>query len=351
MNHARCPMARLRHLLIVALLFGLAAPTQAEEAEQDVLKLLGTGASFPAPLYLRWFRDYYLAHPDVRLDYQAIGSAGGVKDLIGGRVDFAASDVPLTDEEAAQVPGGVRQLPMVAGAIVIIYNLEGVPELKLSREALVGIFSGTIERWNDPAIAATNPDATLPDLPIVVVARADASGTTYKFTRHLSALSPEFATGVGTAMKPDWTDALKERAELVRAPGNGGVAATVRAVPGSIGYVQYAWGFLPGISIAALENRDGKIVAPGKAGFDAALGSIMVNHSITNATDPTGEDTYPILALSWLILRNQYDDPDKLPALKAVIEYALGPGQAVTEQLGYVRFPERVIEYVEEQLK
>jgi phosphate transport system substrate-binding protein len=351
MNHARRPLARLRHLLVAALLLGLAAPMQADEAEQDVLRLLGTGASFPAPLYLRWFRDYYLAHPDVRLDYQAIGSAGGVKDLIAGRVDFAASDVPLTDEEAAQIPGGVHQLPMAAGAVVVIYNLEGVPELALSRKALVGIFSGTIERWNDPAVAATNPDVTLPDLPVVVVARADASGTTYKFTRHLSALSPEFAADVGTAMKPDWMDPLKDRAGLVRAPGNGGVAATVRAVPGSIGYVQYAWGLLPGISMAALENRDGQVVRPGKPGFGAALDSIMANHSIANATDPTGADTYPILALSWLMLRKEYDDPAKLPALKAMVDYAMGPGQEVTDQLGYVRFPGPVIEYVKEQLR
>ncbi|WP_295881089.1 phosphate ABC transporter substrate-binding protein PstS [uncultured Thiohalocapsa sp.] len=350
MNHTR-PMARLGHLLFAVLLLALAAPTQAEDAEQQALKLLGTGASFPAPLYLRWFRDYFVAHPHVRLDYQSIGSAGGVKDLIGGRVDFAGTDLQLTDDEAAQIPGGVRQLPMAAGAIVVIYNLEGVPELKLSRDALLGLFSGSIARWNDPAIAATNPDVTLPDLPVVVVARADASGTTYKFTRHLSALSPSFAEAVGASMKPEWPDAFNARSALVRSPGNGGVAATVRAVPGSIGYVQYAWGFLPGISIAALENRSGKIVAPGKVGFDAALGSIMENHSLTNATDPVGEAAYPIVGLSWLILRNEYDDPAKLPTLKAVIEYALGPGQAVTEQLGYVRFPDPAIEYVEQRLK
>jgi phosphate transport system substrate-binding protein len=152
-------------------------------------------------------------------------------------------------------------------------------------------------------------------------------------------------------MKPDWPDALKDRAGLVRSPGNGGVAATVRAVPGSIGYVQYAWGFLPGIEMAALENRAGKMVAPGNAAFDAALSSVMANPSVPNATDPTGEDAYPIVALSWLVLRHQYEDPAKLSALKDVIDYALGPGQVVTEQLGYVRFPEPLIEYLQKQLK
>jgi phosphate transport system substrate-binding protein len=351
MTHVRRPIAWLRNLLIPALLIGLTAPTQAQEAEQRVVKLLGTGASFPAPLYLRWFRDYYLAHPAIHVDYQSIGSAGGVKDLIGGRVDFAGSDLQLTEKEAAQVPGGVHQLPMAAGAIVVVYNLEGVPELTLSRDALVGIFSGTVASWNDPVIAATNPNATLPDMPIVVVARADTSGTSYKFTRHLSALSADFEAAVGTTMKPDWPDALKDRVGLVRSPGNGGVAATVRAVPGSVGYVQYAWGFLPGIKMAALENRAGNIVAPGNAAFDAALSSVMTSPSLPNATDPTGDDAYPIVAISWLLLRQEYEDPVKLPALKDVIDYAMGPGQAVTEQLGYMRFPQTVIDYVQEQLR
>ena len=350
MTHTRRTLAWLCHLLISASLFGLIATAQADEEGQDALRLLGTGASFPAPLYLRWFRDYYLAHPNVMVDYQSIGSAGGVKDLIGGRVDFAGSDLKLSDKEAAQVPGGVHQLPMAAGAIVVVYNLENVPALTLTREALVGIFSGTVANWNDPAIAATNPDAGLPDMPIVVVARADASGTSYKFTRHLSALSPDFAAAVGTNMKPDWPDALKDRAGLVRSPGNGGVAATVRAVPGSIGYVQYAWGLLPGIAMAALENRAGNMVAPGNAAFNAALTSIMTNPGVPNATDPTGEEAYPIVAVSWLMLREAYEDPAKLPALKDLIDYAMGPGQAVAEQLGYVRFPEPVIEYVRQQL-
>jgi phosphate transport system substrate-binding protein len=351
MNHARCSLACLRHLLIPLLLAGLIAPTQAEEGGQDALRLLGTGASFPAPLYLRWFRDYYLAHPDVHVDYQSIGSAGGVKDFIGGRVDFAGTDLKLTEEEAAQVPGGVHQLPMAAGAIVVVYNLEGVPALKLSRDALVGIFSGAVANWNDPAIAATNPNVGLPDMPIVVVARADASGTSYKFTRHLSALSPDFAAAVGANMKPDWPDTLKDRTALVRSPGNGGVAATVRAIPGSIGYVQYAWGFLPGNQMAALENRAGNMIEPGNAAFDAALSSVMANPSAPNATDPTGAEAYPIVALSWLMVRTEYEDPRKLPTLKDVIDYAMGPGQAVTEQIGYVRFPDSVIEYVQNQLK
>jgi phosphate transport system substrate-binding protein len=344
-------MARLRHLLVTAALLGLIASAQAQDKAQEPVKLIGTGASFPVPLYLRWFRDYHLAHPHIRVDYQSIGSAGGVKDLIAGRVDFAGTDLRLTPEEAAEVQGGVRQLPMAAGGIVVIYNLDGVAELKLSRKALVGIFSGTIARWNDPAIAATNPDASLPDKAISVVARADASGTSFKFTRYLSVLSREFAADVGTTMTPDWPDPLKQHAGLIRAPGNGGVAASVRAIPGSIGYVQYAYGLLPGISIAALENRAGKIVAPGKAAFDAARSSIMDDVSSAQAKDPVNEAAYPIVALSWLVLRKEYDDPAKAAALDDLVAYALGPGQEVTEQLGYLPFPESVKDYALEQLQ
>ncbi|WP_462329154.1 phosphate ABC transporter substrate-binding protein PstS [Thiohalocapsa halophila] len=351
MNPATRPMARLRHLLVTAALLGLMASAQAQNNAQEPVKLIGTGASFPVPLYLRWFRDYHLAHPHIRVDYQSIGSAGGVKDLIAGRVDFAGTDLRLTPEEAAEVPGGVRQLPLAAGGIVVIYNLDGVPALKLSRKALVDIFSGTIARWNDAAIAATNPEASLPDKAISVVARADASGTSFKFTRYLSVLSREFAADVGTTMTPDWPDPLKQHAGLIRAPGNGGVAASVRAIPGSIGYVQYAYGLLPGISIAALENRAGKIVAPGKAAFDAARSAIMADVSTAEAKDPVNEAAYPIVALSWLVLRKEYDDPAKAAALEDLIAYALGPGQAVTERLGYLPFPESVKDYAREQLQ
>jgi phosphate transport system substrate-binding protein len=350
MNHAHRPMALLRHLLITVSVLMFAAHAMAEE-EQKSLTLLGAGATFPAPLYLRWFRDYHGAHPQVRIDYQGTSSSGGVTDLTAGRTDFAGSDLPLTDAQVPDVPGGILQVPMAASGIVAVYNLAGVSQLRLSRDALVGIFSGTVTRWNDAAIAATNPTATLPDMPITVVARADSSGTSYKFTRYLSALSEGFAEAVGTTMTPSWPEALKDRAGLVRGRGNGGVAASVRAIPGSIGYVQYPFGFLPGISMAALENRSGAIVAPGDAGFEAALQSVQENHSVENGTDPLGDACYPIVGFSWLVLRKAYDEPGKLTALKDIIAYAMGPGQDVTEQLGYVRFPQSVIDYVHEELK
>jgi phosphate transport system substrate-binding protein len=287
----------------------------------------------------------------VTVDYQSTGTAVGVSDFIEGRVDFAGSDLPLTKAQAAKVPGGIRQLPMAGGAIVAVYNLDGVPDLKLSRAALLGIFSGSIARWNDPAIAATNPDAALPDLHITVVGRSDASGTSYKFTRYLSAISGAFAEEVGTSMSPNWPKPLKQRGGLLRGRGNGGVAASVRAIPGSIGYVQYAFAALPGISIAALENRAGKIVTPDAASFGAALDAIGTDSTIESATDPAGADAYPIVGLSWLVLRNEYEDPAKLPTLKDLIGYAMGPGQDVVMQLGYIPFPEPVIAYVKARLQ
>jgi phosphate transport system substrate-binding protein len=352
MHHTRRPRTILGHLLMALSLVVLAAPAAAEQQPQTkTLKLIGAGASFAAPLYLRWFRDYYLAHPQVEVDYQTIGSAGGVKDLIAGRIDFAGTDLRFTDEEAAQIPGGVTQVPMAAGGIAVIYNIDGVSDLKLSRSALAGIFSGTVARWNDPAIAATNPGTALPDLPITVVGRADTGGTSYKFVRYLSAIDPAFAEDVGTTMSPSWPKALKERGGLVRGRGNDGVAASVRAIPGSIGYVQYAFGFLPGLKMAALENRAGKLVAPGTEAFEAALRSIYEDQRIENAVDPDGDGAYPMVAITWLAFRNEYEEPAKLTTLKDIVAEAMGPGQAVTAQLGYVPFPAPVIDYVESQLK
>jgi len=170
-------------------LTSLPSPLMANE----VVKLTGAGASFPAPLYQRWFRDYYLAHPNVRVDYQAIGSGGGVENFLGGRLDFTGSDLPLSGKDAAKAEGRVVQIPVTAGAVVMAYNLPGIDGLKLSRDALSGIFLGKVEKWNDPLIQKANEGVELPDRPVTLVARADSSGTTLATTRHLSAINEEFA--------------------------------------------------------------------------------------------------------------------------------------------------------------
>ena len=349
MDRSSQPFILTGLLLGLLSLFVVAAPCLA--ADDKPVKLTGAGASFAAPLYFRWFRDFSREQENVTVDYQSTSTSGGVRDLIEGRIDFAGSDLRLSEEQVARVPDGVYQVPFAAGGIAVIYSLDDMPGLRLSREALVGIYLGTIQRWNDPKIAKDNPDIMLPDLPITVIARSDSSGTTYKFTRYLTAISPAFADEVGTTMTPNWPDRLKRAGHLVRGRGNAGVAANVRLIPASIGYVQYAYGFLPGIHMAALENQAGGFVAPGEVGFEAALDSPVPERPLAAATDPAGEAAYPIIALSWLILRKSYDDPAKLPALLSMIEYGLGPGQGVTERLGYVRLPQRIVDYVKAELR
>lgn len=307
----------------------------------DQVKIVGAGASFPAPIYLRWVRDYYLAHPDVRIDYQAIGSGGGIANLINGMLDFAGSDVPMKPEDAAKVPGGVVQLPMTAGAVVIAYNLPGIDDLRLSREAVSGIFMGRIAQWSDPLIAAANPGVELPDQPIVVVARGDASGTSFVTTRQLGAMSHDFAENVGVGMNPDWPKALKERGALVRGLGNGGVAAYIRAIPGSIGYLQYAYAHLGRMQMAQLQDRAGELVPPRGESFRADL-------DLSAVSAPKGDGSYPFLSLSWMILRKDYPD-EKAAVIKDFLRYALTDGQRVAEPLGYIPLPDSAVKAILEK--
>ena len=204
------------------------------EAKGDSVTLQGAGASFPAPLYSKWFKMYNKNHPDVKIDYQSVGSGAGVKSVIDKTVDFGASDAAMSNEEIAKVDGGVRLFPMTAGGIVLAYNLAGVDNLKLTRDAYVGIFLGKIKKWNDKAIADANPGAKLPDRDINVVTRADGSGTTFVFTKHLSAISEEFAKSPGVNKQPNWPVGTK-------AKGNEGVAASIKSTPGSIGYLEYGY--------------------------------------------------------------------------------------------------------------
>ena len=199
----------------------------------ETVKLQGAGASFPAPLYMKWFKQYSGDHKNVEVDYQSVGSGSGVKSVIDHTVDFGASDAAMKPEEMARVQGGVQLFPMTAGSIVIAYNLKGV-NLKLSRKAYSGIFLGKVKRWNAPEIAASNPGVNLPDLPINVVVRADGSGTTFVFSKHLSAISDEFDKSVGANTMPNWPVGTKSK-------GNEGVTAAIMTTPGSIGYIEYGY--------------------------------------------------------------------------------------------------------------
>jgi len=305
-------------------------------ASAEGVKLQGAGASFPAPLYNKWFKSYGANHPEVQVDYQSVGSGGGKKSVIDKTVDFGASDAAMTDEEMARVQGGVQLLPMTAGAIVIAYNVDGVNNLNLSRKAYSGIFLGKIKKWNDPEIASANPGVTLPDLPINVVVRADGSGTSYVFSKHLSAINEDFNKTVGTNTMPNWPVGTKSK-------GNEGVTASLKMTPGSIGYVEYGYANSQKLKTATLQNKSGKYVAASTASGQAALASTTLpDNLIAWASDPTAPDAYPIVTYTWLICYRKYPDPKKLAALQDLLKYGLTDGQKDAEALGYIPLPASV---------
>ena len=272
----------------------------------------------------------------MEVDYQSIGSGGGKKSVIDKTVDFGASDAAMSDEEMARVAGGVQLLPMTAGAIVIAYNVDGVTNLNLSRKAYSGIFLGTIKKWNDPAIAAANPGVKLPDLPINVVVRADGSGTSYVFSKHLSTISPEFDKAVGTNTMPNWPVGTKSK-------GNEGVTASLKSTPGAIGYVEYGYAKSQNLTFANLENKSGKFVAASTASGQAALASVSLpDNLIAWASDPTDPQAYPIVTYTWMIFYRKYPDAKKLAAMQDLLKYCLNDGQKDAEALGYIPLPANV---------
>jgi phosphate transport system substrate-binding protein len=302
----------------------------------DQVKLQGTGATFPAPLYNKWFKAYGLAHPGVEINYQATGSGAGVKAVKDKTVDFGASDAAMTPEEMKAVDVGVQLFPMTAGSIVLAYNIEGVDGLKLSREAYVGIFLGKITKWNDPKITASNPDAKLPDAPINVIVRADGSGTTFVFTQHLSAISEDFKKSPGTNKQPDWPVGTKSK-------GNDGVTASLKTTPNSIGYVEFAYATNSKLSMVSLENKAGKFIKPSIASGQASLASVTLPEDlIAWLPDPTGDDSYPIVTYTWIIAYKKYPDAKKAATLKDVLSYGLTDGQKDAEPLGYIPLPANV---------
>ena len=312
-------------------------------------RVVGAGASFPAPLYQRWFKELYKIDARNQVDYQSIGSGAGISNFIQARVDFAGSDYPLAKKEISRVKEGVLQLPMAAGAIVFIYNLEGISQLKLSRDVLADIVLGEIRQWDDPKIQASNPGIALPEQKITFVARAEASGTTLHVTKHIAAYSENFAQEVGASKDPQWPSVLKESGSLIRARGNAGIARMVDSVPGSLGYVQYAYAENANLPMASLENRAGNFIAPSPEAFQAAIASVEDHLSRENIADPAGANDYPIISVSWLIMRKSYENPDVFPVLQAMVHYGLGQGQDFVEEMGYIPFPQssrnKLLEY------
>jgi phosphate transport system substrate-binding protein len=302
----------------------------------NTVKLQGAGASFPAPLYTRWFKSYSASHQNVLVDYQSVGSGSGVKSVIDHTVDFGASDAAMKPEDMAKVPEGVQLFPMTAGSIVLAYNLQGINDLKLSRKAYSGIFLGKITRWNDKTIADANPGAKLPDLPINVVVRADSSGTSFVFSQHLSAVNDDFGKAVGANTMPNWPTGTKSK-------GNEGVTASILSTPGSIGYIEYGYARSQKMPMAALENKSGKFVEASTASGQAALSSAALpDDMIVWAKDPDVPDAYPIVTYTWLICYKKYPSKDKAQAVQELVKYGLTEGQKEAETLGYIPLPDAV---------
>lgn len=313
-------------------------------ALSEPVNLTGAGATFPAPIYQRWFQEFNQANPQVRTNYQSVGSGAGVQQFSSGTVDFGASDVAMKDEEIQAMNREVLMLPMTAGGIVLAYNLPEVETgLKLPREVYVDILLGEITQWNDPRIAEANPGVNLPDQPITVVYRSDGSGTTGVFTKHLAEISEKWKERVGEGKTVEWPTGIGGK-------GNEGVTAGIQQTPGAIGYVEYGYAKNNNINMAALENKSGNFVSPSDEAASRTLAAVELPDNLRAfISDPEGAESYPLVTYTWLLAYQDYSDPQKAKALEAVIEYGLNEGQRLAPELGYVPLPLNVRQKVAEK--
>ena len=329
----------MKNLLALTILTALSACS----VQADTITLNASGATFPAPIYGRWFADYSKLHPDVHINYQSVGSGQGITSFTGGLTDFGASDAAMSDADIAKVTtGGVVLLPMTAGSIVLSYNLPGVTgSVQLPRDVYPAIFLGKITKWNDPKIVTANPSLKLPDLPITVAYRADGSGTTYNFTNHLAAISPEFKAKVGSGKTVKWPVGVGGK-------GNEGVAAQIKGTAGTIGYVEYGYAQQIKLPMAALQNQAGKFVTPTPDSGSTALGKVELPENLRAfVTDPAGDGSYPIVTFTWWLCHTQYAKPGVADAIKSLAAWCLTDGQKLAPDLGYLPLPANVVAKVQ----
>jgi phosphate transport system substrate-binding protein len=309
----------------------------------ETVQLTGAGATFPAPLYTKWFSDYNKLH-HVQINYQAIGSGGGIKQITEKTVDFGASDAPMTDDEMAKAPG-IQHIPTVMGAVVIVYNLPGVTSLRLTPETLAGIYLGKITKWSDPALAKDNPNTRLPDLAIVVAHRSDGSGTTYAFTDYLSKAVPEWKAGPGTGKSVNWPTGLGGK-------GNDGVTGVVKQSEGGIGYVELVYASQNKLPPAEMKNHDGAWVKPTLETVSAAAaGAQMPDDFRISITDMPGKTAWPIATFTYLLIYKDQPDETKGKELLKFLWWAEHEGQKSAAPLDYAPLPKAVVHKVEETLK
>jgi phosphate transport system substrate-binding protein len=326
--------------LSLLLLLGTGAVASAQ------MTINGAGATFPYPIYSKWFDEYAKVDPSVRFNYQSIGSGGGQKQILAQTVDFGASDGPMSDDNLSKAPGKLLHIPTVAGADVVAYNLPGDPALKLDADAIAGIFLGQIKKWNDPKLTALNPGVKLPDQEIVVVHRSDGSGTTYIWTDYLSKISAEWKQKVGTNTSVNWPVGLGGK-------GNEGVAGQIKQTPGALGYVELIYAVQNKMPYADMKNSAGEFAKASLESITAAMATAQIpddfRFSITNAP---GKDAYPICGATWLLVYEQQKDPAKGKKLVEFLKWAAKDGEKMARNLQYAPLPDslqqRVLKRIDE---
>jgi phosphate transport system substrate-binding protein len=327
-------------------LIGLAALSSAPASAQ--VSLTGAGATFPNPIYTKWF-DAYNKKTGVRINYQSIGSGGGIRQFTEGTIDFGASDGPMNDEQMQAVGGKVLHVPTVLGAVVLTYNLPtlGKTRLKFDGTTIANIFLGKVTKWNHPAIVALNPGVKLPDTDIIVVHRSDGSGTSYIFTDYLSKILPEWKGKVGKATSVNWPTGLGGK-------GNEGVTQQVKQTEGSLGYVELIYALSNGLPYADVKNQAGSFVEPSLASVTAAASSARFEKNTdfrVSITDAPGDQAYPISSFTWLLVRPDARDPAKGKAFKDFLAWMITPeAQKMAEELKYAALPAPVISLIEARL-
>ena len=331
----------MRRIALLLLCVALALPALAQTT------LNGAGATFPYPMYSKWFSEYHKEHPDIEINYQSIGSGGGIRQVLAGTVDFGASDGPMTDAQLAEAKTKILHVPTVLGGVVPAYNVPGVTEeIKFTPDALAGIYLGKITNWNDKTIAGANPGLKFPDQPIIVVHRSDGSGTTYIFTDYLSKVSSEWQSSVGKGTSVKWPVGLGGK-------GNEGVSGVVRQMPGAIGYVELIYAVQNKIPYGSVRNAAGNFVKASLESVTAAAGSMksMPDDFRVSITNAPGKDAYPIASFTWLLIPAQSKDPAKGKILVDFLTWMVQDGQKMTAALTYAPLPENVAEKVKVEIK
>ncbi len=322
------------------LVVGSAPPASAQ------MLVNGAGATFPYPIYSKWFDEYTRVDPSVRFNYQSIGSGGGIRQITARTVDFGASDGPMTDEQLKAAPAPLVHVPTVLGAVVVTYNLPGSPALRFTPDVLADVFLGKVAKWTDPRLTAVNPGVSLPNQPIVVVHRSDGSGTTYIWVDYLSKVSPEWARKVGRGTSVNWPVGLGGK-------GNEGVAGQVKNTPGALGYVELAYAVQNKLPQAAVRNQAGRFVTPSIESTTAAAASVadMPADFRVSLTNPPGADAYPIASFTWLLVYREQPDEARGRALVKFLWWATHEGQKYPKDLLYAPLPPPVVNRIEAALR